>query len=565
MRFEKEVKKQITDLFVPYEKPDSPGYIVGVIYDNNIIFSQGFGQANLEHYSPITSKTVFDVGSVAKQFVGMMIALLEEDGQLSINNKINEYLPEFPDYAHNITIANLLHHTSGIRNYTVLAYYMMGYHESDAITKDEVFNLLVRLRTTNFKPGERWEYSDSNYFLLAEIITRITRKSLNQYASEVIFEPLKMHNTLYRECHSEVIRNRAVSYVPHRVAFQSPYLYRDPSETSGSFHTLISNYEHVGAEGLFSTLDDLFKWDSNFQDNHLGKRKPDLIKRVLSPGVQINKDIGYGFGINIGTFKGKRFFGHDGAIHGYTSSLMRFPQENLAVICLSNHNFVGAWEYRNQILDILFSITPFTAAPIQPLYRKNIDPDDKMITGRYQNPQTAFIWDIFYKDDKYYIRENNHWEFEIYYVEPFLYRTAQPDLKLTFRADSTGNIRELNVFSDEQETKFLPFLRAPIRTDKLQEYTGFYRSEELETTFRVIVDQQKLIVKNQNKHFCSMDLRYSPTIKDNFLAYDPHPISSQITFLRDGDQITAFVFRDYDGDGREALKFEKTDFPANPH
>lgn len=565
MKFEKEVRNQITDLFVPYEKPDSPGYIVGVINDNNIIFSQGFGQANLEHFSPITSKTVFDVGSLAKQFVGLIIALLEEDGRLSINTKIKKFLPEFPDYAQDITIANLLYHTSGIRNYTVLAYYMMGYHESDAITKDEVFNLLVRLKTTNFKPGEKWEYSDSNYFLLAAIIERITGKSLKQFASEVIFEPLKMHNTLFRECHSEIIRNRAVSYVPHQVAFQSPYLYRDPPEASGTFHTLISNYEHVGAEGLFTTLDDLLKWDRNFQDNRLGKSKPDLIKRVLSPGVQINKEIRYGFGINIGTFKGKKFFGHDGAIHGYTSSLMRFPEENLAVICLSNHNLVGAWEYRNQILDILFSNTSSAAAPIQPPYRKKSDPDDQGISGRYQNPETAFIWDVFYKDGKYYIRENNHWAFEIYYVEPFLYRTAQTDLKLTFRADSTGNIREVNVVSHEKETKFLPFLRAPIRTNELQEYTGFYRSEELETTFMVVVDQQKLIVKNQNKHFCSMDLRYSPTIKDNFLAHDPHPTSSQITFLRDGDQIAAFVFRDYDGDGREALRFEKTDFPAILH
>jgi hypothetical protein len=244
---------------------------------------------------------------------------------------------------------------------------------------------------------------------------------------------------------------------------------------------------------------------------------------------------------------------------------MRFPEVNLAVICLSNHNLVGAWEFRNQILDILFSNSARNAAPIQPPYRKKSDPDDKMITGRYQNPETASIWEIIFKDGKHYIRENNHWEFEIYFVEPFLYRAAQPDLKLTFRADPTGNISELNVVSDEQEAKFLPFLRSPINTDGLQEYAGFYRSEELKSTFRVVVDQQKLIVKNQNKHLCSMDLRYSPTIKDNFLAYDPHPTSSQITFLRDGDQIAAFVFRDYDGDGREIFKFEKTDFPAIPH
>jgi len=149
----------------------------------------------------------------------------------------------------------------------------MGYHESDAITKDEVFDLLVRLRSLNFKPGKRWEYSDSNYFLLAQIIKRITGKSLRKYSQEVIFGPLEMHNTLFRDCHAQVIRNRAISYVTHPIAFQSPYSYRDPKEMSSSFYALTSNYEHIGAEGLFTTLDDLFKWDQNFRDNRLGKTK----------------------------------------------------------------------------------------------------------------------------------------------------------------------------------------------------------------------------------------------------------------------------------------------------
>jgi len=292
MKFDNKAQEQIADLFALYAESDSPGFAVGIIYDTNVVLSKGFGQAPLEYFSPITSDTVFDVGSIAKQFVGMVIALLEEDGQLSISDKIQKYLPEFPDYAQEITLANLLYHTSGIRNYTVLAYYMMGYHESDAITKGEVYDLLLRLRSLNFKPGERWEYSDSNYFLLAEIVERITGKSMNNYAQEAVFHPLDMHNTLFRECHSQVIRNRAISYVNHPIAFRSPYLYRNQQETSGSFHTLISNYEHVGAEGLFTTLDDLFKWDRNFLCNSLGKGKSNLVERVLSPGVRINEDIG---------------------------------------------------------------------------------------------------------------------------------------------------------------------------------------------------------------------------------------------------------------------------------
>lgn len=472
MKFNQEIQEKVTSLFAHYAKPDSPGYVVGILVDQEVVYSQGFGQATLEHPSPITADTVFDIGSMAKQFVGMAIALLEDEGRLSIHDNLRDYLPEFPDYGHEITIANLLFHTSGIRNYTVLAYYMMGYHESDAISREEVFDLLMRLRSTNFEPGCRWEYSDSNYFLLGEIIERITQMSLDDYTQEAIFRPLNMQNTLFRQCHSQVIKNRAMSYVNHPITFRSPYLYRHPNDPSSSWHTLISNYEHVGAEGLFTTLGDLIHWDRNFQDNRLGKGNSDLIKRVLSPGAQVNELIGYGFGINVGSYKGKRFYGHDGAMHGYTSSMMHFPDEKVTLICLSNHNLEGSWDYRDRMIDILF---PSQDAKIPP----------------EQAPPSV----------------------------------TNPGFSLS--------------------------------ADELLEYAGDYRSQELKTTFHVAVDQPGLILRNTNKHCCSMDLAYTPTLKDHFVAYDPHPVSSQITFLRKGDRIEAFIYRDFDGDGREAIRFEK--------
>lgn len=558
MKFDKETQDQITDLFASYAKSDSPGFAVGIIYDNNMIFGQGFGQATLEHFSPINTKTVFDVGSIAKQFVGMAIALLEEDGILSISDNIKRYLPELPDYARQITLENLLYHTSGIRNYTVLAYYMMGYHESDAITRDEVFDLLVNLRSTNFKPGEKWEYSDSNYFLLAEIIERVTGESLNSSLKELIFIPLDMQNTLFRERHSQVIRNRAVSYVPHPIEFRSPYLYRKRQEASGLFYTLISNYEHVGAEGLFTTLEDLSKWDRNFLGNRLGKEDPGLITKILSPGVRINENTGYGFGINIGKFKGKDFYGHDGAIHGYTSSMMHFPEENATIICLANHNLVGSWEYRNRIMDLIFSSSNSMALPVRS-HHEGVNLEDQRIIGLYQNPETASIWEITCKNNAFFVTENNNWEFRLYRVAPATYRVEQPCMELKFEVDSTGKVREINGVLNDRPFRFVPFLSDPHRTADLMEYIGQYRSDELDITFNVEIDNERIIVRNENKHFCSMDLNYAPTIKDNFIAYDPHPTSSQITFLRKDGRIASFVYRDYDGDGREAIRFDKVD------
>lgn len=557
MKFDMNVQEQVTDLFTSYTKPDGPGFAVGIVCNSEIVYREGFGQETLEHFSPITSDTVFDVGSMAKQFVGMAIALLEEEGQLSLSDKIHKYLAEFPDYAKEITLADLLYHTSGIRNYTVLAYYMMGYHESDAMTREEVYDLLLTLPSLHFKPGERWEYSDSNYFLLARIIERVTGISLGEYAREAIFDPLDMRNTLFRECHSQVIRNRAMSYVTHPVAFRSPYLYRDRREGPHAFHTLISNYEHVGAEGLFTSLEDLFKWCMNFRGNRLGRNRSDLIVRVLAPGVQVAEDIGYGFGINVGKFKGKKFYGHDGAIHGYTSSMMHFPEENVSIICLANHNLEGAWEYRDRIMDLIFPGNSSIVSPHQPSHHRETDPDCRLIAGSYQNPRTAAIWQVVCRDNGGFIRENDNWEFEIARVEPFVYRVARPAMELRFVMDSVGKVREIEGVAGEQSFTFVPFLQNPPCTAELAEYIGEYWSRELGITFIVNLDGQRLIVRNKAKHFCSMDLLYTHTIRDSFIAYDPHPKSSQITFLRKEGSIEAFVFRDYDGDGREDMRFVK--------
>ena len=557
MRFDEKVFKQIIDLFVPYAKPDSPGFAVGIIQADNVIFCQGFGQADLEHISPITPDTVFDVGSMSKQFVGMAIALLEQDGQLSIDDPLHKYLPDFPDYAKGVTLAHLMYHTSGIRSYFTLAYYVMGYHESDAITKEEVYDLLCRLRSLNFPPGERWEYCDSNYFLLAEIIERVTGKSLNQYAQEAIFRPLDMQNTLFRHCHSQLIRNRAVSYATHPIEFRSPYTYRDRSGDYNSFYSWISNYEHVGAEGLFTALTDLFKWSQNFSSNRLGKGGCDLIERVLTPGVQINEEIGYGYGLNVGRFRGKKFFGHNGAIHAYTSSMMHFLEENVSIICLSNQNMEGAWTYRSRIMDLIFPGCDGVTLSPMPRSQQEVDLQEQTILGCYQNPDTASIWEVVYKENGLYIRENKDREFEITRVRLFAYRSVDSNIQIRFETDSAGKVSAIRGVIGEQFFTFLPFLHPPPSTGDLIEYAGIYRSDELETTFIVDVDQQRLIVRNKNRHFCSMDLSYIPTIKDSFIAYDPNPTSSQITFLRQAGRIEAFVYRDYDGDGREVLKFER--------
>jgi hypothetical protein len=366
-----------------------------------------------------------------------------------------------------------------------------------------------------------------------------------------------MVHSQFCERHSDVISNRALSYVRHPVAFRSPCAYRQAGQPSAAYHTLASNYEHVGAEGLHTTLEDLAKWSRNYADNQLGMGGPALIERALTPGEpRINEDIGYGFGINVGTYRGKAFYGHDGAIHGYTSTMLHLAEEEITIICLTNQNVMSAWECRNRIMDLIFedlaarSASPAVAGQVPVAERQ-------AIAGSYQDPETAAIWEIADVDGRLVAGVNRAEHLELDPIRPLAFVALDPsiDLTLKFTLDEQGVVCRASGERTGIPFVLQPFLGHPLRTDQLDEYVGEYRCQELGTTFVVDVVDRRLRLRNANRHFCSMDLAYDPTFEDSFVAYDPHPVVSQITFLREQGRVAAFVYRDYDGDRREDLAF----------
>ena len=560
MKFNKTIEKKIDKLFRPYERPGSPGCAVGITHQGEFLYKKGFGYANLAHNSPITPTTVFDVGSMAKQFTGFAVALLEQAGQLSIQEPVRAYLLDFPEYAGAITIADLLYHTSGIRNYTVLAYYMLGCHENDAVTSEEVYNLLRDLPSLSFTPGERWEYNDSNYFLLGRIVERVSGLSLGAFTREKIITPLDMRHTLFREYAAQVIPNQALSYVHYPIAFRSPCEYRRPDEISEQYYAYVSGYEHTGAEGLFTTVEDLTRWDRNFRDNHLGQGGSALIDRMLVSGTLRNgQPLNYGYGINVTTWKGKRCIGHDGATQAFTSTLFHFPDEDATLICLSNQSEVSATSYKNQIMDLVFPDCLPTGPALLPPKRAVPEREIRKLAGAYLNPETSSIWEIIPKDGTLVIKVNRSAEIVLARVRPLEYRPANPQVNLTLRIllDPHGQVDRLEGAQDGIPFTFFPFHRKPLKPKKLARYAGGYTCQDLKTTFRVSVQSDSLVLKNHNRHFCSMDLAYTPALKDFFVSFDPHPVISVIQFLRKKGKLTAFVYRDFEGDRREDFVFKK--------
>ena len=201
----------VDEVFADLTKAGSPGCALGVYRDGKILYSKGYGLANLEESVAITPQSVFDIGSTSKQFSAASILLLEKQGKLSVNDDVRKYIPELPDYGQKITILQLLNHTSGLRDYLTLME-LAGINTDSVTTDEDALGIIVRQKALNFAPGSDWLYSNTGFFLLSVIVKRVSGKTLREFAAENIFVPLQMTHTQYRDDHTSLIPNRALAY-----------------------------------------------------------------------------------------------------------------------------------------------------------------------------------------------------------------------------------------------------------------------------------------------------------------------------------------------------------------
>ena len=277
--------------------------------------------ANLDKGEPFHAQTVTDIGSVSKQFTAMCMALLEESNQLTLQDDIRIYLPEFPVYEDTVRITHLIHHTSGIKDYEALVQ-LKNQHYFDAfMTNPYVVELAAKQQSLNFQPGCRYEYSNTNYILLAEIIERVSGQSLNEFASEHIFIPLGMNHTFFNANQGEDFANRAIGYDPKGEGFEAP-IYRS---------------QLVGDGGVYTTLEDLIKWDQNFFNNQLGAGSAQLVERMKFIEPYCDGSVGsYAFAQTYTRLPYGNSWSHGGGGGGYRTFYERFEEDNISFIALSN-------------------------------------------------------------------------------------------------------------------------------------------------------------------------------------------------------------------------------------
>jgi CubicO group peptidase (beta-lactamase class C family) len=429
-----QLNEKVDKLFSQWDKPDSPGCALGVIKDGKFVYKRGYGSANLDYNVPLSSESVFYIASTSKQFTAASILLLVRRGVISLDDDIRKYFPELPRYEAQITVNHLVHHTSGVRDYLELMG-MAGRKMDDPFGNEEAVEWIVRQKGLNFKPGEKFLYSNSNYVLMAEIVRRASGKSLREFADENIFRPLGMANTHFNDDRAAIVKNRVVSYA---------------SIDGGRLRQFIKTIEAMGDGNLLTSVEDLAKWDQNFYDNKVGGEG---FSQQLLTRTKLNngEEISYAFGLDDGEYKGLKTVAHGGGFMGFRTEMIRFPEQRFTVICLCNVYTANPGALARQVADLYLAdqIKPAQAGP-----------------NRAPAPPSQ----------------------------------PQP-LTLT--------------------------------TEQLTEYTGAYYSEELDATYRVIIEDGKLSVKLRNASRGSL----SSQAKDEFRLS-----GATFNFVRnDQRQITGFA------------------------
>ena len=322
---------QIDAIFAPLNSTTAPGAAVLVVRNGKPVFRRGYGVTDLRTLHLIDAKTNFRLASFTKQFTAACIMLLVHDGKLHYDDHLTDIFPEFPAYGKSITIRNLLNHTSGLDDYGDLMMKQYGRTPEDKVPQildAGVLKILEQQTSGEFPPGSKWEYSNSGYAVLAMVVEKVSGQSFGQFLHERIFVPLKMNHTLAYEKGKNEVPHRAYGHTKEKGVWHET----DQSPTSAV----------LGDGGIYSSLDDLAKWDQALRNHTLlsaEEMKPALTPVQPTDGPAKYPDgsaLSYGFGWFLDPYHGHKRMSHDGDTIGFRTTIQRFPDDNLTIIVLAN-------------------------------------------------------------------------------------------------------------------------------------------------------------------------------------------------------------------------------------
>jgi CubicO group peptidase (beta-lactamase class C family) len=445
-----------------------PGIAVGIVKDGQIVYEKYAGYSNLEHQIPVDSNTSFNIASNAKQFTAFMILYLEELGKLKISDDLRTYLPEFfPEIKSPITIANLLNHTSGIRDfYDLMSLQGDPWWQQVGLDNKDALRLLKKQTALNFEPGTQYLYSNSNYTLLTEVVNKVLDQSFPE-ATTTLFDSLGMPNTRFQTNYMAVIPNKALPYSDWGDGVWQQY----PMVTS-----------LYGDGFLFTTLRDQLIWEEEIQKQKTDNLPSDLLKRSQKP-ITNSSIKEYGFGLEFGEYKGKEIVYHSGATGSYSAYFIRIPSESVSVVVMTNNGSIWTEGLAKEILDEIMNLKSKQSYPTMP-ENLGAKPSLEEVTGAYQLEDGTLI-KLYQENDKLFRIIYNREPIEIVHEKEnvFRYSTIE-NLKMVF-IKNESNTYDFALYMPDTPVRIAPRLPKEDALTNWVKVGGTYVNDEIGVEFQL--------------------------------------------------------------------------------
>lgn len=455
----------------------TPGCAVGVARGGRTILERAYGMANLEYDVPITPASIFEAGSVSKQFTAAAVALLALDGKLSLDDPISRYLPELPEYEAPVTIRQMLNHTSGFRDWGSVAAMGGWPRGTRAYTNAHALEIAARQRALNHPPGAEYIYSNTNYNLSAVLVERVSGMSFAEFTRTRLFEPVGMAHTSWRDDHSRIVKGRTTAYSP---------------AGEGRFRQEMP-FEHVhGNGGLLTTVADLLRWNEALTNRTVpgGAR---LVEMLETKGVlRSGRPIDYALGLFVTGYRGVPEVQHSGATAGYRAYLSRYPQQGLSVALLCNAASANPTALAHQVADVFLAgqlPAPRQAGAPQPATVRLPVEQLREKVGVYRHARAGTPMRVTLRDSVLVVGG-------VGVIRPLSRTTfvAADGSRGEFVADALGTVVRLQVIEGADTTTYEPVDATPPTAAGLTEYEGRYRSDEADAWYTLSVRDGKLFL-----------------------------------------------------------------------
>jgi CubicO group peptidase (beta-lactamase class C family) len=486
----------------------TPGGVIQVTRYGQTIYQKAFGMADLEHKAKNNTGTIFEAGSVSKQFTAAAVLLLVEQGKITFTDNILTYFPDFPAYGKDITIEHLFHHTSGLRDWGSVAEIGGWPRGTRVYTPAHVKQIIWRQKTTNFKPGSAYSYSNSNYNMLVFLVEKVSGQSLQSFTAAYLFKPLEMTQTRWRDNYRQIIPGRATAYN----RFMNTYTLYMPFENT------------FGHGGLLTTTEDLSKWNNRWKTAVLGEKLNQLQKEkgILNNG----RSISYARGVTVNKFNGFEEISHSGATAGYRSWLAYYPAQHLSVAFLSNDGSASPVNAGKQVAEIFLG---------REAESKNILPAFIQVQKSWAEPKAGLYkqingfdtQELIWKDSALRLAKNklplNSVSHNQFFIDHILFDFP----------DGSGNPSSLRLTNPAGDTS--TFIRViPFTPDEktLAAFAGTYFSEEADVTIQLIIKDGQLQI--------SRDAGILILLKPVYLNSFETSNQDQLQFKKTGNTISGF-------------------------